>query len=75
MALAVEDAVTRPIVVAHIIKNTIVAFEEHEVTGSSTPVLALIALLSSPVKERRVHRVTREAIAFVTEGKVPRSIM
>ena len=61
--------------VAHIIKNTIVAFEEHEATGSPTPVLALIALLSSPVKERRVHRVTREAIAFVTEGKVPRSIM
>lgn len=75
MSLAVQDAVTRPIVVAHIIKNTIVAFEEHEATGSPTPVLALIALLSSPVKERRVHRVTREAIAFVTEGKVPRSIM
>jgi hypothetical protein len=75
MTLAVHDAVTRPIVVAHVIKNTIVAFEEHEATGSPTPVLALIALLSSPLSERRIHRMTREAIAFVTEGKVPRSIM
>lgn len=75
MDLCVRDAVVRPIVVAHLIKTTVVAFEEHAVSGSPTPLLALIALFASPLTERRVHRVTSEAIAFVTQGKVPRSIM
>ena len=64
----------RPIVVAHVIKNTIVGFDEHGAMDSATPLLALIALLSSPLSERRVHRIAREAVAL-TEGKVPRSIM
>lgn len=34
-----------------------------------------VALLSSPLAERRIHRIAREAVAFVTQGKVPRSIM
>ena len=75
MDLCVRDAVVRPIVVAHLIKNTIVAFEEHAASGSPSPVLALVALFASPLSERRIHRVTSEAIAFVTQGKVPRSIM
>jgi hypothetical protein len=75
MDLCVRDAVVRPIVVAHLIKNTVVGFEEHATTGSRTPLLALIALFASPLSERRIHRVTSEAIAFVTQGKVPRSIM
>ena len=75
MALSMSDVVTRPIVVAHVIKNTIVGFDEHRAMDSATPLLALIALLSSPLSERRVHRIAREAVAFVTEGKVPRSIM
>ena len=75
MDLCVRDAVVRPIVVAHLIKTTVVAFEEHAVSGSHTPLLALIVLFASPLSERRVHRMTSEAIAFVTEGKVPRSIM
>ena len=75
MDMCVEDPVTRPIVIAHIMKNTIVAFEEYEALGSPIPLLALVALLTSPLKERRVHRVAKEALAFVTEGKVPKSIM
>jgi nitrite reductase/ring-hydroxylating ferredoxin subunit len=75
MALCVHDAVVRPIVVAHLIKNTVVGFEEHADSGSHTPLLALIALFASAMSERRIHRVTSEAIAFVTQGKVPRSIM
>jgi hypothetical protein len=73
--LAIADPAVRPIVVAHIIKNTVVAFEEFEATEDLRPLQGLIALLSSPLKERRVLRVTKEAIAFVTEGKVPRSVM
>jgi len=75
MEVCVEDPATRPIVIAHIIKNTIVAFEEYEALDSPVPLLALVALLTSPLKERRIHRVAKEALAFVTEGKVPKSIM
>jgi hypothetical protein len=72
--LVIHDPLTRPIVVAHAIKGTVVAFEEYAATGDPMPVLALVRLLSSPIRERNTERVTREAIAFVTEGKVPRSL-
>jgi len=72
MDRVIRDPLTRPIVVAHAIKNTVVGFDEHRAYSDPAPVLALVRLLSSPIQERRVHRVTREAIGFVTEGKVPR---
>jgi hypothetical protein len=72
--LVIQDPLTRPIVVAHIIKGTVVAFEEYAATGDPVPVLALIRLLSSPVRERNTERLTKEAIAFVTEGKVPKQL-
>ena len=72
--LVIQDPLTRPIVVAHVIKGTVVAFEEYAATGDPIPVLALIRLLSSPVRERNTERLTREAIAFVMEGKVPRQL-
>jgi hypothetical protein len=72
--LAIQDPLTRPIVVAHVIKGTVVAFEEYAVMGDPMPVLALVRLLSSPIRERNTERLTREAIAFVTDGKVPRSL-
>jgi nitrite reductase/ring-hydroxylating ferredoxin subunit len=75
MQAAVSDVVTRPIVVAHVIKNTIVGFDEAKTMDSAMPLLALVALMSSPLSERRIHRISREAVAFVTQGKVPRSIM
>ena len=58
MDVCVKDPVTRPIVIAHIMKNTIVAFEEYDALQSPVPLLALVALLTSPLKERRIHRVT-----------------
>jgi nitrite reductase/ring-hydroxylating ferredoxin subunit len=72
--LAIQDPLTRPIVVAHVIKGTVVAFEEYAAMGDPMPVLALVRLLSSPIRERNTERLTREAIAFVTDGKVPRSL-
>lgn len=70
----ISDSLTRPIVVAHAIKTTVVGIAEYRATGSPLPLLGLIHLLSSRIQERRVHRVTREAIAFVTQGKVPRRL-
>ena len=72
MDLVIRDPLTRPIVVAHAIKNTVIGFEEYRACSDPAPVLAAVRLLSSPIQERRIHRVTREAIGFVTEGKVPR---
>ena len=74
MDAVIHDTLTRPIVVAHAIKNTVVGFAEHRATDDPAHILALVRLLSSPIQERRIHRVTREAIAFVTEGKVPRTL-
>jgi nitrite reductase/ring-hydroxylating ferredoxin subunit len=70
--LVIRDPLARPIVVAHAIKNTVVGFEEHRASSDPAHVLAVVRLLSSPIQERRIHQVTGEAIAFVTEGKVPR---
>jgi len=72
--LVIQDPVTRPIFVAHAIKGTIVAFEEHAVTKDPMPVLALVRFLSSPMQERTTAQRAQEAIAFVTEGKVPRQL-
>lgn len=72
--LVLRDPVVRPIVVAHAIKLTIAAFDEHRATGDVRPVLALVRFLASPIAERRVYRLATEAIAFVTDGKVPRTL-
>jgi len=72
--LVIQDAVTRPIFVAHAIKGTVVAFEEHAATKDPMPILALVRFLSSPMQERTMAQRAREAIAFVTEGKVPRQL-
>ena len=79
--LALNDALTRPLVVGHLIKTTCAAFDEHlilEATGSAhalRPVQALVRLAASPIRERRVARVTHEALRFVVDGKVPRSLI
>jgi hypothetical protein len=72
--LVVRDPVVRSIVVAHAIKLTIAAFDEHSASGDIRPVLALVRFLASPITERGVHRLATEAIAFVTDGKVPRTL-
>jgi len=73
--LPLADVVTRPIVAGHLIKNTVAAFEEWEAMQLPLPILAIVRLLASPVQERRLGRVTHEAIGFVTQGQVPKTLI
>ena len=77
--VGLADAVTRPIVVAHVIKNTFAAFDEMAALADDPrrfwPVLGLVRLLASPLRERRVGRVTHEAIGFVAHGRTPRVLL
>lgn len=75
--LALDDgAATRPIIVAHMIKMTVAAFDEHGHLEADPmrehPVLGLVRFLASPVVERFVGRASHEAIQFVVHGRVPR---
>lgn len=70
--LALSDEVTRPIVVAHVIKQTVAAFDDAEATDDRLPVLALVAFLAGPRRERRVARQVGEAIRLVRDGRVPK---
>jgi nitrite reductase/ring-hydroxylating ferredoxin subunit len=75
--LCLNDGRTRPIVVAHAIKTTLAAFDEHAaMTGphATLPVLAAVRLLASPIQERRVARLSHEAVRFVIDGKVPKTL-
>lgn len=74
MDLVITDRLAVPIVSAHAMKNLVVAFEEGAHTGDARPVLALVRLLSSPLQQRWVHRGALEALAFVTEGRIPRRL-
>jgi hypothetical protein len=61
--------------VAHVIKTTRVAFDDARMLsppGNRTAVFALVRLLASPLKERRVRRTVHEAIRFLDEGKPPK---
>ena len=71
------DPAVRAIVVAHVIKMTVAAFEEHTALESEPRPLALPALirfLASPIVERRIAQRTHEAINFVGRGQKPRTI-
>jgi hypothetical protein len=76
--LALDDAATRPIVVTHLIKTTRAAAEETERIAdpalAARPLIAVVRWLASPVRERRVRRVVHEAIRFVVDGKVPKTL-
>ena len=76
--LALDAPGTRPIVIAHVIKTTVVAFDETAalagVPMSTHPALALVRLLASPINERRLPRLVHEAIRFVGDGKPPRRL-
>ncbi|MEZ4452959.1 MAG: Rieske (2Fe-2S) protein [Nannocystaceae bacterium] len=73
-----DDAAVRPIFVAHQIKTTRVAFEEYARLPAGVdrarPILALVHFLAGPLRERSVRRVVHEAIRFVVDGKVPRTL-
>ena len=72
--LPLTDGLTRPIVVAHLIKTTAAAFDEHAHTGDPTPLLALARFAASPVRERWLRRRALEAIRLLEHGKVPRTL-
>jgi len=81
--IGLADAVTRPIVVAHVIKNTFAAFDEMAAVSRACPgdrrrcwpVLGLVRLLASPLRERRVGRLTHEAIGFAAHGRTPKVLL
>ncbi len=72
MDRAISDRFSAPIVSAHAMKNTVVALEEHAATGDVRHLLAAVRLFASPLQQRWTARGAAEAIAFVTDGKVPR---
>jgi len=59
----------------------VAAFGEHSTLQDSghlkaaLPLQALVRLAASPIQERRVARLTHEAIRFVIDGKVPRTLV
>ena len=74
--LVLEDPAVRPIVVAHVIKTVLAAFEEADALEGrpdrAWPVLAVVRFLASPVTERRVRETVRRSIRWVVDGVVPR---
>ncbi|MFT5680689.1 MAG: nitrite reductase/ring-hydroxylating ferredoxin subunit [Myxococcota bacterium] len=72
MDVAISDRFSTPIVSAHAMKNLLVAFEESAATCDPRPMLAVVRLLTSPLQQRWTHRGALEAVAFVTEGKIPK---
>ena len=84
MDFAVSDPAVQPIFVAHVIKTTVAAWEEFralkrnrplpETFGPAHPVLALVRFAASPLTECSVRRMAHEAVRFVADGKVPRSL-
>jgi len=70
--LVIEDPFTRPIFIAHGIKQTVAAFDDYRATGEPICVLALVRFLASPKRERRVARLAGEAERFVKTGAVPK---
>jgi hypothetical protein len=70
--LVLSDLFARPIVVAHAIKNSLVALAEARITGDPRPLLAAVRLVSSPLQQRWTHRRSLESIAFIRDGKVPK---
>lgn len=76
--LMLADAHVRPIVVAHVIKTGMAAFEEYAALGDSPDaavgLLAVCRFLASPVSERRVNQLVRTSLAWVDEGRMPRKL-
>ena len=77
-ARCVRDPAVQPIFVAHILKTTIVAFDEYEALAGEpdqdVPVLATVRFLASPLRERRVAAAARNALRWVVDGVMPRKL-
>lgn len=73
--LPLYDAYTRPIVVAHAIKTTRAAFDEHaRRPADPRPIAALARFVASPIRERFIGERAYEAVRFIVDGKVPRTL-
>lgn len=76
--LPLRDAAVRPIVVAHLVKTTVAAFQEHAALRGDEqalrPLRALVRLAASPIAERGLARRVHEALGFVVDGRIPRSL-
>jgi len=71
---ALSDALTAPIVVAHAIKNVVAAWDEYDATGDPAHVLGVLRFAACAPRQRWVARRTAEAIEFVSEGRIPRTL-
>jgi len=72
--LALAEAATRPIIVAHLLKTTRVAFTEAQILGNDAPILAAVRLFATPVAERRLRRLVHDAIRLVQDGLPPEKL-
>jgi len=76
--LAVGDLAIRPIYVAHWIKLCVAAFAEARALppgrGRRLPILACVRFFAGPVHENRSRGVVHDAIRFVVDGKVPKTL-
>lgn len=76
--LSLRDPLVRPIVVTHLIKTLVAAFEEFDALADhpdrAWPLLAAVRFLASPVIERRVFEQVRRSIRWVAEGQMPRKL-
>jgi hypothetical protein len=69
--LAMQDHATTAIYVAHHLKTLRAGAEERLAVHDDRPLLAAIRFLASPLRERAVERLVRNAVALVREGKPP----
>ena len=75
--LVLSGPAVRPIVSAHLIKTMVAAFQEAgQISGrlADLPLQAFVRLLSSPLVENVLPRRVHEAIGFVIDGKVPKTL-
>lgn len=70
-----RDPFVRPIYVAHAVKVTAAAFEEHAIHGDRAGLLGLVRFLASPiVNERRVERSISQSLRWVVNGQTPKKL-
>ncbi len=76
--LCLADPVVRPIVVAHVLKTTVAAWEEFDAldghVDQATSLLATVRLLASPIVERRVHELAGRSLQWVVNGVMPKKL-
>lgn len=76
--LLLSDPLVRPIFVAHAVKTTLAALEEHRAlageAGAEYALLASLRFLASPHSERRVRQAVHTSIRWVVDGQIPRKL-